>query len=100
MLAAAGYPGAARGGDVVRGLEAWPAPADEDRQGTWCFHAGTRLREDGKFVAAGGRVLTVVSRAVDRETARAQAYAALARLSLDGGQARNDVAAAGTAWTS
>lgn len=100
VLAAAGYPDAPRGGDLVRGLEAWPGPADEDRAGTWCFHAGTRLRDDGRFEAVGGRVLTVVARAADRETARARAYAALARLSLDGGQVRHDVAAAGTAWTS
>jgi phosphoribosylamine--glycine ligase len=103
VLAAAGYPGTPRGGDVVRGLEAWPAPAEEDRDGTWCFHAGTRRREDGAVVTAGGRVLTVVARAADRATARARAYAGLARLSLDGGQARGDVAAAGTAgtaWTS
>jgi phosphoribosylamine--glycine ligase len=100
VLAAAGYPDSPRAGDVVTGLAGWPPPADEDAEGLWCFHAGTRVREDGAIVSAGGRVVTVVARAADRATARARAYAGLGRLALDGGQARHDVAAAGTAWTS
>ena len=101
VLAAAGYPDAPRAGDVIAGLEAWPAPDEEDQEGRWCFHAGTKRRDDGAYVSAGGRVLTVVARAADRATARARAYEGLARLGLDGGQARGDVAlAGGPAWKS
>ncbi len=103
VLAAAGYPEAPRAGDPVRGLERWPAPAEEDREGRWCFHAGTR-RVDGDLVAAGGRVVTVVARAADRESARRRAYVGLSRLDLAGGQARRDIAGPGPvearAWTS
>jgi phosphoribosylamine--glycine ligase len=93
VLAAFGYPAAPRAGDRIEGLERWPNPAVEDREQRWCFHAGTREQGAG-FVAAGGRVLTVVARAGDLARARRSAYDGLARLTLAGGQARRDIAAA------
>jgi len=98
VLAAPGYPDAPRAGDAIAGLEAWPAPAAEDTERLWCFHAGTR-RDGGRLVAAGGRVLTVVAHAADRAAARDRAYAGLARLDLAGGQWRRDVAIPEPAWT-
>ncbi len=92
VLAAAGYPDAPRAGDAIAGLERWPAPAAEDAEALWCFHAGTARAGDG-YVARGGRVLTVVARDRDAARARERAYAGLARLALAGGQFRTDVAA-------
>jgi phosphoribosylamine--glycine ligase len=98
VLAAAGYPDAPRGGDRIAGLATWPAPEVEDAECLWCFHAGTR-RDGDEFVAAGGRVLTVVAHAADREAARERAYAGLGRLALAGAQWRRDVASPEPAWT-
>ena len=47
VLAAAGYPGPPRTGDVISG---------SDQPGV--VHAGTRRRDDGAVVSAGGRVLS------------------------------------------
>ncbi len=98
VLAAPGYPEAPRAGEPIAGLEQWPAPAQEDDECTWCFHAGTR-RDGAKIVTAGGRLLTIVAHAADRATARERAYVALGRLHLDGGQWRKDVAGKEPAWT-
>ncbi len=49
VVAAEGYPGTPRLGDVIAGAEA---------EGV--LHAGTRRRDDGAVVSAGGRVLSVV----------------------------------------
>ncbi len=50
VLAAGGYPGSYRQGDVISGLD---RPCAESQK---IFHAGTRL-EHGKVVTGGGRVL-------------------------------------------
>ena len=92
VLASPGYPDAPATGGEIRGLLDWPAPSLEEQDELWCFHAGTRV-EEGRAVAAGGRVVTVVACAGDRATARRRAYVGLARLELKGGQWRNDVAA-------
>ncbi len=89
VLAAAGYPDAPRRGDVVGGLaEASAVP------GAAVLHAGTAARDDGELVTAGGRVLSLVGVGPDAREARETAYAALGAVSLDGGQARTDIAAA------
>ncbi|WP_040924798.1 phosphoribosylamine--glycine ligase, partial [Saccharomonospora iraqiensis] len=67
VLAADGYPGKPRTGDVITGSE-----------GDGVLHAGTRRREDGAVVSAGGRVLSVVGVADDLGTAREDAYARVA----------------------
>ena len=63
MVAAEGYPGYARSGDVITGAEA---------EGV--LHAGTRRREDGAIVSAGGRVLSVVGTGATLAAAREEAY--------------------------
>ncbi|MDQ6646561.1 MAG: phosphoribosylamine--glycine ligase, partial [Pseudomonadota bacterium] len=71
VMAAGGYPGKVRGGDVIEGL-------DVVRSGdVKVFHAGTRLDAEGRAVTAGGRVLTVCALAKDIAAAREQAYAAV-----------------------
>lgn len=84
VLAAAGYPASPRTGDpiVVRG-EPVPDVA--------ILHAGTR-REGSSIVSAGGRVLSVVAVADDLLRARAAAYAQIARIELEGGHYRRDIA--------
>ena len=95
VLAAPGYPDAPRAGGAIAGLERWPSPEEEDARSTWCFHAGTRV-DGNRLVAAGGRVLTVVAHRPSLAAARQAAYEALAGIVLEGGQARADVAAAGS----
>ena len=86
VLAAHGYPGAVRTGDVISGLE------DAVKlDAVAVFHAGTRLAEDGTVHSSGGRVLTVTSTGDSFEEARERAYAALERIHMDGGQFRRDI---------
>ena len=86
VLAAHGYPGAVRTGDVISGLE------DAVKlDAVAVFHAGTRLAEDGTVHSSGGRVLTVTSTGDTFEEARERAYAALDRIHMDGGQFRRDI---------
>ena len=67
VVAADGYPGRPRLGDVVTGAE-----------GDGVLHAGTRRRDDGAVVSAGGRVLSVVGTGADLAAARDDAYRRLA----------------------
>ena len=87
VLAAAGYPGDPRRGDLIEGLDA--ATAD----GALVFHAGTVARAPGGYATNGGRVLAVVGRGADLASARAAAEEAADRVSWDGRQRRHDVAA-------
>ena len=86
VLAADGYPGRVRTGDVIEGLDAPLAPQAK------VFHAGTRLDDAGRVVSAGGRVLTVCALGDDIAAARRHAYAALERIHLEGAFCRRDIA--------
>ena len=55
-------------------------------------HAGTRRRDDGAVVSAGGRVLSPTAVGGTLAEARDRAYALLDRLDLPGGHARRDIA--------
>lgn len=81
VIAAAGYPGSPRGGDVITGSE---LPG--------VLHAGTRRREDGAVVSSGGRILSVTATGPDLAAARTAAYESVARISLPGGHYRHDIA--------
>jgi phosphoribosylamine--glycine ligase len=81
VVAAEGYPGPPRVGDVVAG-------ADADG----VLHAGTRRRDDGAVVSAGGRVLSVVGTGADLAEARDDAYRRLAGVHLAGSHHRTDIA--------
>jgi phosphoribosylamine--glycine ligase len=83
VLAAAGYPGTPRTGDVILGT---------DRPGV--VHAGTARRDDGELVATGGRVLSATGTGRNLAAAREAAYALIEGITLAGGQYRNDIAAA------
>jgi phosphoribosylamine--glycine ligase len=81
VVAAEGYPGLPRTGDVIAGSEA---------EGV--LHAGTRRRDDGAVVSTGGRVLSVVGMGSDLEAAREDAYRRVANLHLAGSHHRTDIA--------
>ncbi|HEY0178907.1 MAG TPA: phosphoribosylamine--glycine ligase [Dokdonella sp.] len=87
VVAAAGYPGAVRGGDAIHGLD---APTDASVK---VFHAGTRLDDAGDVVTAGGRVLAVCALGDDVAAAREHAYAAARSIRFDGAFFRSDVGA-------
>ena len=81
VVAAEGYPGPPRLGDVITGSE-----------GEGVLHAGTRRRDDGAVVSSGGRVLSIVGTGDDLEAARADAYRRLAGVHLAGSHHRTDIA--------
>ena len=85
VLAAAGYPEQPRTGDAIEGLEAAVAT------GALVFHAGTRRDADGTVRTAGGRVLSVVGRGADLESASLAATAAADRIHAAGLQRRGDI---------
>ncbi len=57
------------------------------------FHAGTRRRDDGALIAAGGRVLNVCATGATVAEARRRAYAAIGRIDFPGGFHRTDIGA-------
>ncbi|HEX6057793.1 MAG TPA: phosphoribosylamine--glycine ligase [Gemmatimonadaceae bacterium] len=84
VLAAAGYPGATRGGDEIRIPERLPS-------GVRVFHAGTARDASGRLVTAGGRVLAVTAVADDIESAHAASVAAAEAIEFSGKQFRRDI---------
>jgi len=85
VLAAKGYPDAPQTGSVIHGAEADFGPD------VVVFHAGTKRREDGALIAAGGRVLNVCATGATLEDARAGAYGAIARIDWPDGFWRTDI---------
>ncbi len=85
VMAAQGYPGPYARGGAIGGLDA--VAADD---GTTVFHAGTAM-QDGRLVAAGGRVLGVTARGENLRTARDRAYGAVDRIDWADGFYRRDI---------
>ena len=86
VLAAEGYPGKPRVGDVIEGL------AEAARvQGVNVLHAGTR-REGNKVVTAGGRVLVVTATGASLAGAQEAAYEGVRAIRFRGMQVRRDIA--------
>jgi phosphoribosylamine--glycine ligase len=86
VMAAAGYPGKVRQGDVIEGLDAGFGPDVK------VFHAGTRLDAQGRAVTAGGRVLTVCALGQDVARARNEVYGAAGKIRYAGAFCRRDIA--------
>ena len=84
VIAAHGYPGAPRRGDVILGADGVPG----------ILHAGTARAADGSLVSAGGRVLCCTATGATLDEARAAAYALAERVTLPGSHYRRDIAAA------
>ena len=85
VVAAAGYPGKVRSGDVIHGLD---GDVGEDAK---VFHAGTKLDASGQVVTAGGRVLAVCALGADIAAARERAYAVARGIRFEGAFLRRDI---------
>lgn len=85
VMAAAGYPGKVRSGDVITGID-----QAEALENVRVYHAGTS-EHDGKVRTSGGRVLGVTAVATSLATAKHRAYEACARIQFDGAQYRRDI---------
>ena len=86
VLASQGYPEAYEKGFEIRGLENFEA-----KEGYYCFHAGSRIREDGRMVTNGGRVLGVTAKGATLQEARTRAYEAAQWVSFDNKYMRHDI---------
>lgn len=89
VVAAAGYPGRPRTGDVIGGLDAAAAIP-----GVQVIHAGTTRDAAGEVVSSGGRVLCVTASGPDLAAARDRAYRAVDVVRLPGSHHRTDIALA------
>ena len=85
ILASDGYPLSYEKGFPVRGLERF-----DNKEGYYCFHAGTKLTEEG-IVTNGGRVLGVTALGATLQEARANAYAAAEWVDFDNKYMRRDI---------
>jgi phosphoribosylamine--glycine ligase len=84
VMAAGGYPGDYRKGDVIHGL---PEQESPDLK---LFHAGTAL-QDGTVVTAGGRVLCATALGDSVAEAQARAYQLARQISWEGVYYRTDI---------
>ncbi len=84
VLAAEGYPGKPRTGDVITGIE------QAEASGAKVFHAGTAKKGDD-LVTNAGRVLSVTAGGQTLPEAVAAAYRAVAKIHFDGMQYRTDI---------
>ena len=84
VMAAAGYPGPYRKGDVIRGLDVNTGPEQK------VFHAGTVV-SDGEVLTAGGRVLCATALGDSVAEAQRLAYALARSISWNGVQYRTDI---------
>jgi phosphoribosylamine--glycine ligase len=86
VLAAYGYPGDVRAGDVIHGLD----DVVRDCPDVQLRFAGVK-RQGNQLITAGGRVLTVVATAPSFEIAIARAYEGASKITFDGMQYRRDI---------
>lgn len=86
VIAAGGYPGSYRKGDVIHGLE------QAGQAQCKVFHAGTTQAADGSIVTAGGRVLCVTALGNTVSAAQQQAYQGVKAIHWEGAEFRRDIA--------
>ncbi len=84
VLAAGGYPGDYKKGDVISGLP------EAELEGMKVFHAGTQLI-DGQVATSGGRVLCATALGNTVSEAQANAYKLAEGISWDGSFYRTDI---------
>lgn len=85
VLASDGYPLAYEKGKLITGFEHF-----ENNDGYYCFHAGTKLTDEG-IVTNGGRVLGITAKGATLKEARANAYEATKWISFENKYMRNDI---------
>ena len=83
VLASDGYPVSYEKGFEIKGLENF-----ENKDGYYCFHAGSKLNEEG---TNGGRVLGVTAKGATLKEARANAYAATEWIDFANKYMRHDI---------
>lgn len=86
VLAAEGYPGTPRKGDVISLPARIPA-------GTGIIHSGTVREDNGTITTAGGRVLGVTARGENLSEAAARAYELVSQIHFEGMHYRRDIGA-------
>jgi len=84
VMAAGGYPGSYKKGDVIEGI-----PVTDATQAK-VFHAGTTL-DNGKVVTSGGRVLCVTALGGTVAAAQQHAYEVVQQIRWNGAQYRTDI---------
>lgn len=84
VLAAGGYPGDYKKGDLISGLP------EAEQEGMKVFHAGTQLI-DGQVATSGGRVLCATALGNTVSEAQANAYKLAKGISWDGSFYRTDI---------
>ena len=85
VLASQGYPQAYEKGIPMHGFERF-----KDKDGYYCFHAGTKLDGD-TIVTNGGRVLGITAKGRDLKEARKNAYAATEWIEFSNKDMRTDI---------
>ena len=85
VLASEGYPLAYEKGIPIYGFENF-----RDKEGYYCFHAGTKLM-DGQIVTNGGRVLGITAKGETLSAARANAYKATEWIQFSNKYMRHDI---------
>lgn len=85
VLASDGYPESYEKGKVIRGFENF-----DGKDGYYCFHAGTKMAEEG-IVTNGGRVLGITAKGSDLKEARKNAYEATKWIEFSNKYMRNDI---------
>ena len=85
VLATEGYPGPARAGSVIGGLDS------AFGEGVVVFQAGTSAGPDGAILAGAGRALNVCATGRDFAEARERAYGAVALIDWPEGFHRTDI---------
>jgi phosphoribosylamine--glycine ligase len=88
VMAAAGYPGRYRQGDVIEGL---PERGEQWGDDVKLFHAGTLENEEGQVVTHGGRVLCATALGGTVAEAHSLAYSLAKQVSWDGVYYRTDI---------
>ena len=85
VLASDGYPVKYEKGIPMYGFENF-----KDKDGYYCFHAGTKLK-DGQIVTNGGRVLGITATGKDLKEARKNAYEATEWITFANKYMRHDI---------
>ena len=86
VLASDGYPVAYEKGIPITGFENF-----KDKEGYYCFHAGTKKNEKGEIVTNGGRILGITAKGADLKEARKNAYEATEWISFANKYMRQDI---------
>ncbi len=87
VLASGGYPSSYEKGKLITGLESF-----EGKDDYRCYHAGTRLDDEGNVVTNGGRVLGITAKGKTLKEAKEKAYEATQWVDFEGKYMRHDIA--------